>query len=198
MRFILTYRGLLPSSGNRQDKHNIRKQFHPQLKRQWEIDECLSQMQRVNETVRKETAPSEFLNATALEIQRGAFSFIPLVTKHLHLVCSLDITMLRPEAPGQLIRHGGDIDNRMKTLFDSLRVPDESEVSGLSPDLEETPFYCLLENDSLVASLQVKTERLLRPVTEKPVSEVEMLIAVVVRPTMIVGKTLKFLGGWLS
>ena len=200
MRFVLTYRGLLPPSGDAKDKHLIRKDFHPQLKRQWEVEPSLPEW-KVSEAFHKEDEArmkAECSFPRGLEFTRGPFCFVPLVTKHLCLVCSLDVTMLRPEEPGQILRHGGDIDNRMKTLFDSLRMPTaESEVSGLCPDANETPFYCLLEDDSLVTSLQVKTERLLRP-TGTPESQVELLIAVSVRPTRLTTANFKMLGGWIS
>jgi hypothetical protein len=35
----------------------------------------------------------------------------------------LKITLLRPEEPGAIILQSGDIDNRLKTLFDALSVP---------------------------------------------------------------------------
>jgi hypothetical protein len=41
MRFVLTFEGRLPSSGNAAEKHKIRQSFHPQLRRQWEIEPVL-------------------------------------------------------------------------------------------------------------------------------------------------------------
>jgi hypothetical protein len=35
----------------------------------------------------------------------------------------LDVLLLAANLPGALIRRGGDIDNRLKTLFDALSVP---------------------------------------------------------------------------
>jgi hypothetical protein len=204
MRFVLTYDGLLPSSGDPSDKHNVRVQIHPQLKRQWEVDGCLASI--VNAKPPPPPEPNELgitkllRRMTELEkpikLQRGLFCFVPLVTKRLNLTCFLDITFLRPEEPGQLIRHGGDIDNRIKTLLDSLRVPDENEVSKFSPEPGQDPFYCLLEDDCLVTGLQVKTERLLVPPKPTPVSEVRLVIAVTVRPTEINLLNTPFLGEW--
>src|SRR5438128_9764152 len=115
MRFVLTYRGLLPPSGDARDKHEIRKQFHPQLKRQWEVEPSL-RMGIVNEAFYKQELvrmqKDEWPYAVGVEFTRGLFRFIPLVVKHLCLVCSLDVTMLRPEEPGKILKHGGDIDNR--------------------------------------------------------------------------------------
>ena len=38
MKFRLTYEGLLKANGSTQHKHEIRKAFHPQLKRLWEVE----------------------------------------------------------------------------------------------------------------------------------------------------------------
>jgi hypothetical protein len=107
--------------------------------------------------------------------------------------------MMRPAEPGDVL-HGGDIDNRMKTLFDALCVPKPEQIRRLSPESDdEKPFYCLLEDDSLVTSLQVKTERLLRPseLSDKHhESRVDLLIAVNVRPTRINGVNVGFLGDY--
>ena len=106
--------------------------------------------------------------------------------------------MLRPAAPGELM-HGGDIDNRIETLFDGLCVPPVDQIRWLVPEPDEVPFFCLLEDDSLVTSLQVNKERLLRPPdpTDKhPESRVDLLIAVNVRPTRIHVAYVGFLGDY--
>jgi hypothetical protein len=64
------------------------------------------------------------------------------VCSQLRLVARLSIVMLRPEPPGSIITAGGDIDNRLKTLFDALRMPKViSEIpNGDAPQIGETPF----------------------------------------------------------
>jgi hypothetical protein len=67
--------------------------------------------------------------------------------------------------PGGIIRHGGDIDNRIKVLFDSLRIPrNSSELPSGPPAQDEDPFFCLMEDDKYVTELNVATDRLLIPV----------------------------------
>jgi hypothetical protein len=78
----------------------------------------------------------------------------------MHLLAELDILMLRPGPPGSLVRHGGDIDNRLKTLLDALRMPSAAEITS-GPNSDETPFYCLLEDDRFITGLLVRTDRLL-------------------------------------
>jgi hypothetical protein len=74
----------------------------------------------------------------------------------------LDILFLRPEASGQIIQTGGDIDNRLKTLFDGLRRPMlANEISKNDfPFPEETPFHCLLSDDALISKVTVATDQL--------------------------------------
>jgi len=62
---------------------------------------------------------------------------------------------LRQQAKGQLI---GDIDNRLKTLFDALRVPSLAEVQtlGATTAIDEDPLYCLFQDDSLITRLNIE------------------------------------------
>ena len=59
-----------------------------------------------------------------------------------------------------------DLDNRVKTLIDALKIPKKRELPDkAAPDLarDEDPFYVLLEDDSLVTHLSVETDVLLDP-----------------------------------
>ena len=57
---------------------------------------------------------------------------------------------------------GGDIDNRIKVLFDGLKMPETvSDLGGLPLESDENPFFCLLEDDSLITSVTITTDRLL-------------------------------------
>lgn len=88
---------------------------------------------------------------------------MPLVHKYQHLICGLDILFLRRENPGDLILQGGNIDNRIKTLLDALRIPNDCNEIDSAPEEGEDPFFCLLQNDSLVTELNVVTDKLLTP-----------------------------------
>jgi hypothetical protein len=80
------------------------------------------------------------------------------------VACALDILFLRRDGPGALVKSGGDIDNRVKVLFDALRMPQTcDEVCGEKPAQDEEPFYCLLEDDKLISSVRVDTNWLLTP-----------------------------------
>src|SRR5439155_16785100 len=76
------------------------------------------------------------------------------------------ILLLRRDMPGNLIANGGDIDNRLKVLFDGLRLTrNREELGGATPQADEDPFYCLLEDDKLITEVRITTDRLLRPVS---------------------------------
>ena len=94
---------------------------------------------------------------------KHGFTFAPLVCADMRAVVELDIQLLWPQAPGSIITSGGDIDNRLKTLFDALKLPSEPTAlpAGAVPQASETPFFVLLEDDSLIARVNVDVDRLL-------------------------------------
>jgi hypothetical protein len=83
-------------------------------------------------------------------------------------VCSLNVLLMRPQPPGRLVGHAGDIDNRLKTLFDALRMPSAQELDQagvtaklLAPNEDDWPMmFCLLQDDALITSVSVETDRL--------------------------------------
>jgi len=78
------------------------------------------------------------------------------------LSCVLDILLLRREQPGRVIMQSGDIDNRIKTLFDGLRMPTNAEEAGTISE-SQLPYFCLLESDTLIDEIRVSTDMLLLP-----------------------------------
>jgi hypothetical protein len=78
---------------------------------------------------------------------RCSHHFVPLVSIAGGFTCSLDILFLRRDSPGSLVKSGGDIDNRIKTLLDALTIPNESQLAGIKFEPHEQPFYTLLEDD---------------------------------------------------
>ena len=170
MEFTLHYRGELKANRGPKDKHALRRHFHAQLGILW---------QQVPLKERGDLLGRD-ANDVGSSIVRSVngFSFAPLVCEKLHLIAELNITMLRPEPPGSIITQAGDIDNRLKTLFDALKIPKEPTAlpADAVPEEGETPFFCLLEDDNLITKVAVSTDRLLygdvRP------SEVELLVHV--------------------
>lgn len=158
MEFTLLYDGPLKANGTTKQKQEIRRSFHPQLKTLWQ--------QLPLKGLQTKLLKEEPKNGEISILRKvGKFTYVPLVSEKLNLTAELNITFLRPEAPGSLITQGGDIDNRLKTLFDGLRMAKvDSEIpNGDEPTSDEDPFYCVLEDDSLITKVSVLTDRLLQP-----------------------------------
>lgn len=155
MEFHLVYQGKLPAAGQSntrsREKHEIRKVFHKQLAQLWRTQPFLLQFARGQVS---DTKPHPLADRYA----RCGYRFMPLVSEWFMVACALDILFLRRDGPGALVRSGGDIDNRLKVLFDALRMPQTcDEVGGDSPASDEDPFFCLLEDDKLISKVQVDT-----------------------------------------
>jgi hypothetical protein len=117
------------------------------------------------------------------QYQCAGFRFVPLVRQALALICSINVLYLRPGHPGHVIG-GGDIDNRIKTLFDALRLPvSEAELGGHRLEEGEDPFFCLLEDDGLITHASIETDTLLQPIgaTFQP-NDARIVITVKIRP----------------
>jgi hypothetical protein len=158
MNFILYYHGQLKSNGDSKEKHSLREKFHPQLKTLW-TQEPLSHFASFYSS-----PDPEF----SIARQIGPYTFVPLICQAFHLVARVHLTLLRPEPSGSIVTQGGDIDNRLKTLLDALKIP---ERNALPPNAAPSPndrfFFCLLEDDNLITDLSVNTKQLLGPVLKK-------------------------------
>jgi hypothetical protein len=191
MQFRLTYEGPLHGSFNRdkrpEEKHAIRKKLHPQLRRLWELTPHLKAMTHPPFEPVTVNAPPRISRAKFLaeNFSRLGGQFVPLVTEGLSLWCGLEVLFLRCGKPGKIYERG-DIDNRMKTMLDALKMPDKLEELGdhKFPDVDEDPFYCLLEDDGLISKLTVETDTLLEPLSGGIPSESDarLVLTVTLRP----------------
>lgn len=177
LEFRLIYGGqLLGASKNdtrSAHKHDIRRVFHSQLKMLWQKSQNLREWECRNHATRK---PRKTWENAAEHYQLNGVGYVPLSWEGLGVACRLDILMLRPEAPGQTLIRGGDIDNRLKTLFDALRMPKVGETAeSLDDEGGRNPFFCLLEDDSLINHISVTTDLLLGDVHP---NEVRLVIGV--------------------
>ena len=194
MRFHLTYDGLLLASNKSKPrathKQQIRKHFHHQLKLLWSINPFLQQAKYghfTSDTVFDQNGKAD--EELAKRFALGKYKFVPLILEDTSLLCSLDVVFLRPEIPGKIIS-SGDIDGRLKTIFDALTKPGNISELGSKyqePEPGETPFYCLLENDKLVSRFSVSTDTLLEPTHQatgkcRAVNDARLLIEVCVQP----------------
>jgi hypothetical protein len=188
--FRLLYSGELFASSRTDTralhKHALRRQFHPQLRRLWDVNKNLRQL-AVHAGLRAagistdsmlprigggQAEPSWFnagITAIGENWNRAGYQFVPLITSYIAVRCSLDVVLLRPEED-RFIFLRGDIDGQIKTLFDALRMPaDPAEAGGIGPQDDETPFFCLLEDDNLISEVRVTTDQLLLLPTERKV-----------------------------
>lgn len=166
MEFRLLYKGQLGSNKDAKTKMNIRRQFHPQLKKLWNSEPLKSFV---------DNDPS--LIDSFKKLVKN-FDFVSLVTDKLFLFCELDILFLRFGQPGSLYI-GGDIDNRIKTLFDALSIPQENQIKeSMSFNKDEKPLYCLVKDDALITRVNIDTDQLF--LDEDP-KTVRLIIKVKVR-----------------
>lgn len=178
LRFRLTYQGLLLSEANNggllraraSHKHSIRKHFHHQLKRLWDITPYLMKSAipaHHDGNYFGQLSRQNSIEGLAERFDFFGYRFVPLLTGDLGAICSIDVLYLRNDPPGSIFSQG-DIDNRLKTLFDALKMPTDKNQLGEyeTPDADEDPFFCLLEDDSLITRASVETDTLLSPVSK--------------------------------
>lgn len=212
MRFRLTYQGeLLGGHGNNSraaHKHDVRKQLHPQLKRLWETNPILSglgaQEAQTLESFYKalllpdvasagDREPRPFLELLQEREDRYGIKWVPAITEELYLTCGIEILYLRPGARGGAMQ-SGDIDSRIKTIFDALGMP---RSGGGLPDEDkgDEPIYTLVKDDSLFSHVSVETDELLRPTTAKAgKNDSHVIITVNIQPTIVTLVNLGFAG----
>lgn len=174
MEFRLTYNGELMGSANSQPHvdhiHEIRRVFHKQLKRLWEIHPVLKQWNSpgsaqtfIDPTPNFEQSYAQYLGEN---FKTGKFHFVPLAIEARGVIVSMDILFLRSGVPGSITK-SADLDGRLKTLIDALRRPDQLNQLGKfkddSPTADEEPFFCLMEDDKLVGNVSITADTLLQP-----------------------------------
>ena len=184
MEFRLTFDGALKPTTRTNDrfkhKHEIRRHF-PQLRCLWDIHPAL----RDRKTAGADLDQLEsWIDARARRFVVGEFSFVPLVTEDMQVTCGIEILYLRPKGR-EAILAAGDIDHRLKTVFDTLAMPqDMAELGGAKvPRSTETPFFCLLEKQSLVRRIAVDTDTLLMPTDDDGKDMARLVISVTLTPT---------------
>jgi len=215
MRFRLTYEGELKASGrdpengqhNRMAPHKqaIRKIFHGQLRQFWQTNKFLREQTLHQDEIH--IAPGQvphFMGTLFMGVgsgktlplveyvgsnfQRNGYRFVPLVCEEFSLLCNLNILFLRRDYPLGVIS-AGDLDNRVKTIIDALRMPQGAhELRGNeSPAAGEDPFFCLLEDDDLVTGLTVESDMLLDPPPsgDAGLSQVKLVISVELKPDSV-------------
>ena len=178
-----------------ENKMAVREQFHRQLAVLWEAHPFLrdakvhKQSGPDNEPITRPLAFGWACNDSELTHLRDyiaeqkvgvdGFNFVPLFGQETGLSCALDILLLRDAKGGALNGHG-DLDNKVKTLIDGMKVPATSrDLVGKSP--KDPYFYTLMVDDDQVSSLSVRTERLLYSpdINDCANSDIENVLAII-------------------
>jgi hypothetical protein len=179
MEFKLRYNGdmLRPQQARdarRSEKHALRLHFHEQLREIWRNDARYSQINplEVGEAVyagniwdvqRNAENKIPYFAGTPLRgflYQRrlAGYRFVPMVTRVMEADCHLRIALRRPIKPGTIIYSGGDLDGRLKTLFDAFAMPPQQQDLPEGITGNDAPCLCLLESDELITGLSIESE----------------------------------------
>lgn len=220
MKFVLTYEGPLGSNKQARQSWALRRAFHPQLEELWSVNQALGNAKFASvpevggrwlpaEEHHSVGAPlggfdpplEEYITRPdgrkdrylCCQIERHGHRFVPLVRESMALICDLHVLFLRKDDAGALIKQGGDLDNRIKTLFDGLRMPSKGDEPFREQGELPAPLYCLLEEDSLVASFGVEGGRLLTKL-EGDATDVKLVITVTVKAAHVRSYNLPLLG----
>lgn len=195
MEFRLVFKGKIPpeTSKPRSDaKRDIRSKLHPQLRELARAHPLLNHRHShyAAEAYFDEgkNHPEDVLTFwehlgncnKVVSLNDHPHRFAPLITPDNYNGCSLDILFLRRDVPGGIVRHGGDIDNRLKTLLDGLRMPREAqEVDDQPQSADENPCFCLFSDDRYIDKISVTTDMLLSPMeNSESLHDVELVIHV--------------------
>jgi hypothetical protein len=142
--FTLYYRGSLWANGKPKHKHELRQHFHKQIKELWGQPPLNEHLHLIDPTYEPpQTRGAIIVTATvekpSVVCPVGAYNFASIVSSKIDLVADLSITLLRPGAPGEIVTKGGDLDNRIKTLLDALKIPERPDAlpKGASPAADE-------------------------------------------------------------
>lgn len=190
MKFKLTYRGSLRATQARHPtacgpnkhwhlKHVMRESFHTQIKRIWETRQFLL----INQSM--ETPKPYHIDTLAKRLRIPPWRFVPLVTEELSLKTKIEITILRVDHPHLNLwsERAGDVDNRVKTIIDALRVPGANDgYADMHPGPGQDPFFVLVESDELFDVVHAETDHLLVVPPGEDASYAEIVVAVTVRP----------------
>jgi hypothetical protein len=161
--------------------HHIRRRIHEQLAELWRLDPRLRWLTNKNihetDAVLGITTDSSRVDKMSHRFEKLGIKWMPLINDTWGVACILNILFLRHEPKGGIIQ-SGDLDNRIVTLFDALRIPDENQLpEDVIVQNEPNPFFCLLENDKLIAEFRVTSDRLLIP-SPKPEGDADVHLVI--------------------
>jgi len=152
MEFCLFYQGKLKSRDGAAGKHMIRAALDAQVRSICNSKICCHIFEPDWQNTRQASELPMF-------VERNGKRFWFLISERLAITANLNITILVPHEVARIVNNGGDIDNRIKTLFDALRVPAaDSEIpANDSFDYAHGGMYCLLEDDKLINRISIRS-----------------------------------------
>lgn len=152
MEFCLHYYGKLKSRDTAAGKHAIRQALHEQIRTL-----CVSDP--FEDTFKPDFEGKRSEKEQPMYVEHDGKRYWFLISAYLKTVVDLSITILVPHEVGRIVQNGGDIDNRIKTLFDALRVPAVSSEIPSSDQFEygQTGMYCLLQDDKLINRVSIRS-----------------------------------------
>ena len=154
------------STGNKSASgkvNHIRRYFHSQLVNLWKSVPILKEAEK-----RPARWVSNAQGLTPVDIEIGTSIYSPpKFSKMLRSACQPGTrSYMQPGYIGSAKGHqrtvvtSGDIDGRIKTLIDGLRIP----LSGEDvKDIGENPPYCLMSSDDLITEVRVTGDFLFSP-----------------------------------
>ena len=150
MEFCLHYNGKLKSRDNASGKHQIRQQLHPQMRSICLSEQFCDMFEELNGKPPKQGEPHMYSDI-------GGKRFWFLVSEGYKTIVDLNISIVLPHPVGAIVSNGGDIDNRIKTLFDALRIP---AVATEIPSNDSFMYgnegmFCLLQDDKLINRVSI-------------------------------------------
>lgn len=150
MEFCLHYYGKLKSRDNASGKHKIRQQLHPQMRSVCLSKQFCDMFDELNGIPPNSDEPHMYSDI-------GEKRYWFLICEAYKSIVDLSITILLPHAVGAIVNNGGDIDNRIKTLFDALRIPAvASEIPSTdSFNYGSEGMFCLLQDDKLINRVSI-------------------------------------------
>jgi hypothetical protein len=218
MRFTLYYDGPLHSAGHKglpREKQAIREALYPQFLTLWHTHPALPDGPKGEKNGSWTNWPKwqwsaglshpwwEHKSVFPVKCASGdEIKFVPLVRcddkkepyHSLSMLCELSVLFLRPGPPGKVFQ-SGDIDNRLLTLSDALCVPKKDQLQKVPVHHKvNDPFFCLLEDDTLISRWSIRTAQLLALPPSTDDSYVRLIIDVLIKVTRVTEANIGFIG----
>lgn len=196
MQFRLTYEGSLLGASRHstraEHKHDVRMKLNPQLQRLWQVNGWLLELGRLRFPDFSSAISGDVLRdhawsscPTYIELLSATYqchdrNWAPLVADNMGLTCSVDILFLRAGSRGGVL-NVGDIDGRLKTLFDALAIPKSGSCLPAPEAIQ--PIYVLLNDDRHISHVSVETDELLEPTSSHSgQNDARVIITINIKP----------------